>query len=78
MKWDSRTARLAGVGALVVYVGVVFVFAGFVWLMHPVRYGGTNPITFTVACLAVGVPCLLLIAAHIAVGRQLLEFGKGL
>jgi hypothetical protein len=77
MKFDSRTARLAGLGAYAVSVGVVVVFAAFVWLVHPVQYGGMNPVTFAVACIAVGVACLLLIGAHVAIGRQLIEAGKG-
>jgi hypothetical protein len=73
MQLDARTAKLAGLGGYAVAVGVLVVYGAVVFLMHPVRVGGPNPITFIVGCISVGVPCAALIAVHIGIGRQLLR-----
>jgi apolipoprotein N-acyltransferase len=73
MRLDAKVARLAGLGGYAVALGVVVAFAGFVWLVHPVRYGGINAATSDVAMIAIGVVCAMLIAAHIAIGKQLLS-----
>jgi hypothetical protein len=77
MQLDAKTARLAGLGAYAVSVAVVVVYAGFWWLVHPVRYGGMNHTMFHVTALSVGAMCAALIAAHIAIGNQLLKFSRG-
>jgi hypothetical protein len=74
MALDTRTAKLAGVGGFAVAGAVVVIYAAFVFLIHPVQYGGMNQIMFFVGCLSVGVVCAALIAAHIAVGLQLLKY----
>jgi hypothetical protein len=76
MQIDSRTARLAALGGFAVAAAVVVVYAAFVFLMHPIPVGGPNPITFIVACISVAVPCVALIAIHVAIGRQLRGAGK--
>jgi apolipoprotein N-acyltransferase len=76
MQLDAKMARLAGLGGYAVAVGVVVAFAGFVWLVRPVRYGGINPITSDVAMIAIGVVCAMLIAAHVAIGNQLLAAAR--
>jgi hypothetical protein len=73
MQLDTRLAKLAGLGGFAVAGALVVVYAGFVFLIHPVQYGGMNQIMFMVACLSVGVACALIIAVHIAIGRQLLK-----
>ena len=72
MQLDTRLAKLAGLGGFAVAGAVVVVYAAFVFLIHPVQYGGMNQIMFMVGCLSVGVVCAALIATHIAIGRQLL------
>ena len=72
MELDTRMAKLAGLGGFAVAGGIVVVYAAFVFLIHPVQYGGMNQIMFLVGCISVGVACALLIAVHVAVGRQLL------
>jgi hypothetical protein len=76
MQLDAKMARLAGLGGYAGALGVVVAYAGFVWLVHPVRYGGINPITSDVAMIAVGVVCAAVIAAHVAIGNQLLAAAK--
>jgi apolipoprotein N-acyltransferase len=73
MQLDPKIAKLAGLGGFAVAFGVVVVYAGFLWLMHPVPYGGPNPTTFAVAAIAVGALCAALIAAHIVIGKELLS-----
>jgi hypothetical protein len=72
MELDTRAAKLAGLGGFAVAGALVVVYAAFVFLVHPVRAGGMNQTTFIVDCISVGVTCLILIAVHIAIGRQLL------
>lgn len=76
MQLDAKLATVAGFGGYAVAVGVVVVFAAFLWLVHPVQYGGYNSAMFNVTAIAVGVVCAALIAAHIAIGNQLLAAGK--
>ncbi len=74
MQLDAKTARLAAFGGYAVAVAVAVVYAAFLWVVHPVRYGGMNPAIFNVTAISVGVMCAALIAAHIAIGNQLLKY----
>jgi hypothetical protein len=74
MQLDAKMAKLAGLGGFAVAFGVLVVYAAFLWLVHPVRYGGMNPAIFDVSALSIGAVCAALIAAHIAIGLQLLRY----
>ena len=77
MELDAKTARLAAFGGYAVAVAVVVVYLAFLWLVHPVRFGGMNRTIFHVTALSVGAACAALVAAHIAIGNQLLKFARG-
>jgi uncharacterized membrane protein len=69
---NPKVERLAGLGAFGVSLGVVLVYALLVAIMWPNRSGGSNIRTFAVLAFSAAVPTLLLIGAHVALGRQLL------
>ncbi|HWZ57693.1 MAG TPA: hypothetical protein VNW46_01860 [Gemmatimonadaceae bacterium] len=71
MQLGTLAAKLAGLGGFAVAVAVVVVYAGFLFLTHPVPYGGENPIVFVVGAISVGVACLMLIAVHVVIGKKL-------
>jgi hypothetical protein len=74
MQLDAKKARLAAFGGYAVAAAVVVVYIAFLWLVHPVRYGGMNPAIFDVTAISVGAACAAVIAAHIAIGNQLLKY----
>jgi hypothetical protein len=73
MQLGTLAAKLAGLGGFAVGVAVVGVYAGFLFLTHPVPAGGENPIVFAVGVVSVGVACLMLIAVHLVIGKKLLS-----
>jgi hypothetical protein len=66
-------ARWAAYGAYVVVVALIGVFGVVVALTRPVPTGGMNWGLAAVTWISTFVPIVALIAAHIALARQLLD-----
>ena len=72
----EKLARLAAFGALAVTLGLVVLFALFVFLTRP-HGGGIDRTESWVAWISAGVVVALLIAAHVHYARVLLRVAAG-
>jgi hypothetical protein len=69
-----RIAKLAGLGA---YAGMLALFAVIIYLTRSVPQGGMTPVLAYLTWLSLAVVFACLIAAHIAIGKQLMHIGNG-
>ena len=72
-----KIARLIGLGAFGAIPGFVALFAYIVYLCWPSPTGGIMPGLTVVSFISGVVVLLALIAAHIALGKQLLAVAEG-
>jgi TRAP-type C4-dicarboxylate transport system permease small subunit len=72
-----KIARLAGLGAYAACAGFIALFAYIAYLSAPALTGGMMPALSVVSWISGAVVVLALIAAHVALGRQLMYIGKG-
>lgn len=71
-----NVAKLAGMGAAAISIGIVVVFAGFIWLTTHNAMSGIDPIESHVAWISVGTLCAALVAVHLVYARILLRGAK--
>lgn len=72
-----RMARLAGLGAFAACVGILVIFLLVSWVSRHTPQGGMLPSMAWVTWISLFVVTVLLIAAHVAIGKQLIYMGKG-
>jgi hypothetical protein len=72
-----KIARLAGLGAYAACAGFVALYAYVAFLSAPSPTGGMMPALSDVTWISLALVVLALIAAHVALGRQLIYIGKG-
>lgn len=72
----GQVARLAAYGGFAVVVVLLAVFGFIIWLTKPVPTGGENQAMATVTWISGAVVLLVLAAAHVALGRQLLAAAR--
>ena len=71
-----RIARLAGLGALGACAGMIALFALIIFFTRSTPLGGMMPTLSYLTWISLAVVFAALIAAHIAIGKQLLHIGK--
>lgn len=74
----DQIARLAGLGAYGAIAGMSAAYVGFIVLTAPTRGAGLDMTNTLVSWISVGGVLLALIAAHVAIGKQLLRLSQGL
>jgi hypothetical protein len=72
-----RIARLAGLGAFAACGGFALLYALLVYATRPNPRGGIDPINALVTWVALGGVFVVLIGAHVVIGRRLLALAKG-
>lgn len=72
-----KIARLAGLGAYAASAGIVVIFLLVSWASRHTPLGGMTDALAWVTWISLFVVTVLLIAAHIAIGKQLMYMGKG-
>lgn len=72
-----RIAKLAGLGAFGACAGLVALYGALVYITRPVSRGGIDSINAAVAWISLAGLILALVAAHIVIGKQLLQLAKG-
>ena len=72
-----KIAKLAGLGAFGACGGLVAVYALFIFITRPTQYSGMDSGLRFVSWVSVAGVILLLIAAHVALGRQLMALSTG-
>ncbi len=72
-----KFAKLAGLGAYSACAGLLALFALVIFLTRPVARGGLLPALSYVTWISLAVVFAALMAAHIAIGRQLMHIGNG-
>jgi hypothetical protein len=72
-----KIARLAGLGAFGACVAFVALFALLAYVSRHTPTGGMTPALAAVTWISLGTVFALLIAAHVAIGRRLLELARG-
>lgn len=77
LKLDT-IARLAGLGAFGAIGGMCLAYLGFILFTSPGRSSGMDMTLTLVTWISIGGVLVALIAAHVAIGKQLLRLGKGL
>jgi hypothetical protein len=70
-------ARLAGLGAFGACVGLALVYLLLVYLTRPTARGGIDQINAVLTWISLGGVFAALIAAHVLIGRRLLQAAKG-
>lgn len=71
-----KIARLAGLGAFGASAGMVALFALIVFITRPTPLGGMTMTLSLVTWISLAVVFAALIAAHVAIGKQLLLIGR--
>ena len=71
-----KFAKLAGLGALGASAGMVALFALLVFATRPTPLGGMMPALSYVTWISLAVVFAALIAAHVAIGKQLMHIGR--
>ena len=74
---SPKIARLAALGAFGACAAFVALFAYVAWLSSPPANGGILMSTSVVVYISIAVVVLALIAAHVAIGKQLMYIAKG-
>lgn len=72
-----KIAKLAGLGAFGACAGLLGLYLLLVYITRPASRGGIDAINAAVAWISLGGLFLALIAAHVAIGRQLLRLAQG-
>jgi hypothetical protein len=72
-----RIAKLAGLGAFGACAGLLALYLGLVFITRPTSSGGIDRINAAVAWISLGGLIVALIAAHVAIGKQLLRLSQG-
>lgn len=72
-----RIARLAGLGAYAASAGIFLIFLLIAWASRHTALGGMTWALAWVTWISLFVVVALLIAAHVALARQLTYMGKG-
>ena len=72
-----KIARLAGLGAFGACAGMVALFALIIFFTRSTPLGGMMPALSYLTWISLAVVFAALIAAHIAIGKQLMRIGKG-
>lgn len=71
-----KIARLAGLGAFGACAGLVALFAGLIYFTRHTPLGGMTGALAAVTWLSLAVVFAALIAAHVAIAKQLMHIGK--
>lgn len=72
-----KIARLAGLGAFGVCVGIIAIYALFIYITRPTGSAGLDSPERFVAWFAVAGVLLAIAVVHVAIGRQLFALAKG-
>jgi hypothetical protein len=72
-----KIAKLAGLGAYAACAGLLALFVLLIFLTRSVPQGGLPPALAYLTWLSLAVVFACLIAAHVAIGKQLLHIGRG-
>ena len=72
-----KIARLAGLGALGACAGMLGLFALIIFVTRHTPLGGMTTSLAWLTWIALAVVFAALIAAHVAIAKQLLHIGKG-
>lgn len=72
-----RYARLAGLGAYAATAGIVLIFLLVSWASRHTVLGGMTVALAWVTWISLFVVTVLLVAAHVAIAKQLMYMGKG-
>jgi hypothetical protein len=72
-----KIARLVGLGAFGACAAFVALFAYVAYLSRHTSTGGMMPALSAVTWISLGVVVLALVAAHVVLGKQLLELAEG-
>ena len=72
-----KYARLAGLGAYGACAGMLALFAGIIFLTRHTATGGMTSDLSWLTWISLAVVFAALIAAHVAIGKQLLHIGGG-
>ena len=72
-----KIARLAGLGAFGACAGFVALFAYVAYLSAPSPTGGMRMALYDVAWISLAIVVVALIAAHVAIGKQLMHIANG-
>ena len=70
-----KFARLAGLGAYGACAGMIALFAGIIFLTRHTSTGGITADLAWLTWISLAVVFVALIAAHVAIGKQLLHIG---
>ena len=73
----SKIARLAGLGAYAASGGIAIIFLLVSWGSRHTPLGGMTVALAWVTWISLFVVSVLLIAVHVAIGKQLTYMGKG-
>ena len=72
-----KIARLVGLGAFGACAGFVALFAYVAFISRHTSTGGMMPALSAVTWISLAIVVLALIAAHVALGKQLLQLAEG-
>ena len=74
---QPKLARLAALGAYAVCIALIAIYVLVSWVSRHTATGGMRTELSVVTWISVGLVVLALIAAHVAIAKQLLHLGKG-
>jgi hypothetical protein len=72
-----KVARLAGLGAFGACAGMVALFAIIIFFTRSTPLGGMMPTLSYLTWISLAIVFVALIAAHIAIGKQLMHIARG-
>jgi hypothetical protein len=72
-----RIARLAALGAFAAGAGLTLLFLLLAYVSRPTSRGGIDSVNATLTWISLGGMFAALIAAHVLIGRRLLEAARG-
>ena len=72
-----RIAKLAGLGAFGACAGLLALYVGLILITRPLARGGIDSVNAWITWIALGGLILALVAAHVAIGKQLLLLAQG-
>jgi hypothetical protein len=74
---SPKIARFAALGAFGACAAFIALYAYVAWLSSPTPTGGILMSTSVIVYISIAVVVLALIAAHVAIGRQLMHIANG-